>query len=146
MDGLNLDEMLDDLRRLVETESPSDDPEALRRSAEVLAEVISSRLGPGVEIIEGDGRASVVLPDPPPVQQPIPIWIGGNAGRTRQRVAERAQGWMPMPNPAAFAKTTRSPVLDGPDDLSRFIADLHRRADDAGRTTITLCQVQMNMN
>jgi hypothetical protein len=41
---------------------------------------------------------------------------------------------MPMPNPAAFAKTTRSPVLDGPDDLSRFIADLHRRADDAGRT------------
>ena len=53
MDGLNLDEMLDDLRRLVETESPSDDPEALRRSAEVLAEVISSRLGPGVEIIEG---------------------------------------------------------------------------------------------
>ena len=67
------------------------------------------------------------------VQQPIPIWIGGNAGRTRQRVAERAQGWMPMPNPAAFAKTTRSPVLDGPDDLAHFIADLHRRADEAGR-------------
>ena len=41
---MNLDEMLDDLRRLVETESPSDDPEALRRSAEVLAEVISCLL------------------------------------------------------------------------------------------------------
>ena len=89
--------------------------------------------GQGVEITEGDGRTSVVLPDPPPVQQPIPIWIGGNAGRLRQRVAERAQGWMPMPNPAAFAKTTRSPVLDGPEDLSRFITDLHRRADEAGR-------------
>ena len=89
--------------------------------------------GEGVEITEGDGRTSVVLPDPPPVQQPIPIWIGGNAGRTRQRVAERAQGWMPMPNPAAFAKTTRSPVLDGPDDLAHFIADLHRRAHEAGR-------------
>jgi len=53
VDGLNLDEMIDDLRRLVETESPSDDPEALRRSAEVLSEVITSRLGPGVEIVEG---------------------------------------------------------------------------------------------
>ena len=38
--------------------------------------------GDGVEITEGDGRTSVVLPDPPPFQQPIPIWIGGNAGRT----------------------------------------------------------------
>ena len=25
------------------------------------------------------------------------------------------------------------PVLDGPDDLAHFIADLHRRADEAGR-------------
>jgi len=50
VDGLNLDEMLGDLRRLVETESPSDDPGALRRSADVLAEVITSRLGPGVEL------------------------------------------------------------------------------------------------
>jgi glutamate carboxypeptidase len=53
VDGLNLDEMLGDLRRLVETESPSDDPGALRRSADVLAEVITSRLGPGVELIDG---------------------------------------------------------------------------------------------
>ena len=53
MDDLNLDEMIDDLRRLVETESPSDDPEALRRSAEVLSEVITARLGPGAEIVEG---------------------------------------------------------------------------------------------
>ncbi|MEO0493317.1 MAG: TIGR03619 family F420-dependent LLM class oxidoreductase [Actinomycetota bacterium] len=90
--------------------------------------------GDGVEITEGDGRTSVVVPDPLPVQAPIPIWIGGNAGRTRQRVAERAQGWMPMPNPAAYAKTTRSPVLDGPEDLARFVADLHRRADEVGRT------------
>ncbi|MEM8708151.1 MAG: TIGR03619 family F420-dependent LLM class oxidoreductase [Actinomycetota bacterium] len=90
--------------------------------------------GDGLEIAEGDGRSSVVRPDPSPVQSPVPIWIGGNAARTRQRVAERAQGWMPMPNPAAYAKTTRSPVLDGPEDLERFVTDLRRRADEAGRT------------
>ena len=31
--------------------------------------------GQGVEITEGDGRTSVVLPDPPPVQQPIPCLL-----------------------------------------------------------------------
>ena len=38
---------------------------------------------------------------PAPVQQPIPIWIGGNAKLTLRRVAERAQGWMPLRGPAA---------------------------------------------
>ncbi len=36
---------------------------------------------------------------PTPVQDPLPIWIGGNATLTRQRVATVAQGWMPMWNP-----------------------------------------------
>lgn len=48
-----LDAMLEDLRRLVETESPSDDREALTRSAEVLAQILTERLGPGVELIDG---------------------------------------------------------------------------------------------
>ena len=52
LDGM-LDAMLDDLRLLVETESPSDDRDALMRSAEVLARIITERLGPGVELIEG---------------------------------------------------------------------------------------------
>jgi len=33
---------------------------------------------------------------PRPVQDPIPIWIGGNAKITLRRVAERVQGWMPL--------------------------------------------------
>ena len=37
---------------------------------------------------------------PRPVQIPIPIWIGGNAKLTLRRVAERAQGWMPLTGPA----------------------------------------------
>lgn len=71
---------------------------------------------------------------PTPVQDPVPIWIGGNATLTRQRVATVAQGWMPMWNPPEFAATRRSPVLDGIDDLARMLADLRDRCAAAGRT------------
>jgi len=45
---------------------------------------------------------------PRPRQQPIPIWIGGNARITVQRVAERAQGWMPMMSNETVSTTTRT--------------------------------------
>ncbi len=51
-DQVDLDAMLDDLRRLVEVESPSRDVEALEASARVLAGVIESHLGGRVEFIE----------------------------------------------------------------------------------------------
>ena len=71
---------------------------------------------------------------PTPVQDPVPIWIGGNAALTRQRVATVAQGWMPMWNPPEFAATRRSPVLETLDDFVAMFADLRSRADAAGRT------------
>lgn len=72
---------------------------------------------------------------PPPVQDPLPIWIGGNARLTRQRVATVAEGWMPMWNPPEFAATRRSPVLDSLDDLATMLDDLRVRCDAAGRAT-----------
>lgn len=45
---------------------------------------------------------------PRPVQNPIPVWIGGNAKLTLRRVAERAQGWMPLTGPAEMFSTVRS--------------------------------------
>ena len=74
---------------------------------------------------------------PPPVQDPVPIWIGGNAKLTRQRVATVAQGWMPMPNPPQFAATRRSPVLENFDDLAVMLDDLRARKAEAGRTEPT---------
>ncbi|NBP51311.1 MAG: LLM class F420-dependent oxidoreductase, partial [Actinobacteria bacterium] len=76
-------------------------------------------------------RDAVALPTP--VQDPLPIWIGGNAARTRQRVATVAEGWMPMWNPPEFAATRRSPVLDDLDGLARMLADLRERCAAAGR-------------
>lgn len=45
--------MIEDLRTLVEVESPSSDPEALRASAEVLADLIARRTGRAADIIDG---------------------------------------------------------------------------------------------
>jgi probable F420-dependent oxidoreductase len=71
---------------------------------------------------------------PTPIQDPVPIWIGGNARVTRQRVATVAQGWMPMWNPPEFAATRRSPVLETLDGLAEMLDDLRARAAAAGRS------------
>jgi probable F420-dependent oxidoreductase len=36
---------------------------------------------------------------PRPVQQPIPIWVGGGTRAALRRVAERGDGWIPQGNP-----------------------------------------------
>jgi len=84
-------------------------------------------------VVTGTDRTDEIVALPTPVRGTIPIWIGGNAARTRQRVVDHAAGWMPLPNPAAVARSRRSPVLDGPDDLAAMLADLQHRADVAGR-------------
>lgn len=68
-----------------------------------------------------------------PKPRSVPIWIGGNSQRSRQRVAEVGDGWNPFPNPAALARTARTPVLETLDDLARMLDDLWRRVDAAGR-------------
>jgi probable F420-dependent oxidoreductase len=67
---------------------------------------------------------------PAPVQQPIPIWIGGNAPITRRRVAERAQGWMPLLGPAQVSATARTPHIGDTDDLAAKIAEVKDLAGD----------------
>jgi probable F420-dependent oxidoreductase len=69
---------------------------------------------------------------PRPVQQPIPIWIGGNAKITRQRVAERAQGWMPLLVPPEVAKTARSPTVSGLDEVIELMKPMREAAAERG--------------
>ena len=63
----------------------------------------------------------------------IPIWIGGNSQRARQRVAEVGDGWNPFPAPAAMAGVVKTPRLETLDDLAVMLDDLWRRVDVAGR-------------
>ena len=74
--------------------------------------------------------AKNVIQRPRPTQNPIPIWIGGNAKITRRRVAERAQGWMPMGIPEEMAKTTRSPHIGSNSVLGDMIAEVKDLAGD----------------
>jgi probable F420-dependent oxidoreductase len=63
----------------------------------------------------------------------VPIWIGGNSQRSRQRVADGADGWCPFPAPALLARTVKTPVLETTEDLARMLGDLWRRVEAAGR-------------
>jgi probable F420-dependent oxidoreductase len=71
-----------------------------------------------------------VIARPRPVRQPIPIWIGGNATITVNRVADRAQGWMPLTSHVDISATTRTPHLATVADLATRIAALKQRAGE----------------
>jgi len=71
-----------------------------------------------------------VIARPRPVQDPIPLWIGGNAKLTLRRVAERAQGWMPLTGPAEMATTTRTPHLDSIESIGERLSVLQDLAGD----------------
>jgi probable F420-dependent oxidoreductase len=69
-----------------------------------------------------------VIARPMPVQNPIPIWIGGNSRLTRRRVGERAQGWMPLLGPPTLNVTARTPALGTLDELATTIAEIREVA------------------
>lgn len=63
-----------------------------------------------------------------------PIWIGGNSGRARQRVAEKGDGWAPFPAPRELAATSRTAGLSTIEDLAVALDDLRARLDAQGRS------------
>jgi probable F420-dependent oxidoreductase len=76
---------------------------------------------------------------PRPTTQPHPpIWIGGNSGKARQRVADHGDGWCPFPAPTIVATTARTASLETTEQLAEAIDDLHRRLDAAGRDPATV--------
>ncbi|MEE8166776.1 MAG: LLM class F420-dependent oxidoreductase, partial [Myxococcota bacterium] len=70
---------------------------------------------------------------PTPVQPEIPIWIGGNSKLSRRRAVEKAQGWMPMPNPRALGRRRRTVNVDGIEDLRALMTYMNDHADSIGR-------------
>jgi probable F420-dependent oxidoreductase len=63
----------------------------------------------------------------------IPIWIGGNSGLARSRVAEYGDGWNPFLAPKNIAGAAKTVVLETAEDLSRLLEDLWQKVDAAGR-------------
>lgn len=89
-------------------------------------------------------EARDVIARPRPVQDPIPVWIGGNAKVSRRRVALRAQGWMPLLGSAQLTATARTPAIESLQDLTTLIGEVRDLAAASGRTeTIDiLCSYQ----
>jgi probable F420-dependent oxidoreductase len=79
-----------------------------------------------------------VIARPRPVQDPIPVWIGGNSKLSRRRAAERAQGWMPMGGPPELSASTRTVAISGQDELARMIREVHEAAAAAGRPPVDI--------
>lgn len=63
--------------------------------------------------------------NPMPIQQPIPIWIGGNADPVLRRIARMADGWLPNYRTAADA----APALA---KLDRYLAEAGRSRAQLG--------------
>ena len=86
---------------------------------------------------EGTGfTAGGVSANPKPAH--VPIWIGGNSALTRRRVARSADGWNPFPAPANLARTARTPVLEGLDDLAPMLEHLWTEAEAVGRAASSI--------
>ena len=67
---------------------------------------------------------------PRPTTPRIPIWIGGNSSLTLRRVAERADGWMPLIGPAEMSSTVRSPPIESVDAIATRLTMLRELAGD----------------
>ncbi len=76
---------------------------------------------------------------PRPVSNPHPpIWIGGNTGAARRRVAEKGDGWCPFAAPPQLAQTARTAAMDSIEALADGIDDLRRRLDKTDRDPSTI--------
>ncbi|MCK9905014.1 LLM class F420-dependent oxidoreductase [Parafrankia colletiae] len=75
-----------------------------------------------------------VIARPRPVQIPIPIWIGGNSKLSRRRIAERAQGWMPLVGPPELSAAVRTAAIGSLGELTGMINEVREAAAAAGRS------------
>ena len=84
------------------------------------------------DLVGSTFEARNVIARPLPVQERIPIWIGGNAAVTRHRVATKAEGWMPLHVPPGASKTVRTPVVDDVTRLAEIVAEIKDRSSSRG--------------
>ncbi len=71
--------------------------------------------------------------NPKPIQNRLPIWIGGNSKLARRRAAQMGDGWCPFPAARVMATTAKTVPLETIDDLAGMLDYLWERVDEAGR-------------
>ena len=75
---------------------------------------------------------------PGPVQNPLPLYVGGNARRAIRRVVELADGWNPFftISSGVDINTTRTAAMTGVDDLRAGIDYMREYCEKLGRKDI----------
>ncbi|MEY3679858.1 MAG: F420-dependent hydroxymycolic acid dehydrogenase [Actinomycetota bacterium] len=84
------------------------------------------------EAVAHDGiefQARDAICRPRPVQQPIPVWIGGNSRLSLERVARGGFGWMPMMTSTVVSNTTRTAHIGSASELATKIRQLREMAE-----------------
>jgi len=72
---------------------------------------------------------------PKPVQQPIPIWVGGESGPALRRTARYANGWYPVCTNPQFPMHTLSKFKSG---IARFRRVVEKAGRDPSEITLAL--------
>jgi probable F420-dependent oxidoreductase len=85
-------------------------------------------------------KALGVVMRPQPVQRPHPpLWLGGNAGIVRRRVARWGSGWQPLVGGGpGLARTTRTRPIENDEQLAALITELKGWTEDEGRDPASL--------
>jgi probable F420-dependent oxidoreductase len=76
---------------------------------------------------------------PAPLQQPIPVWIGGNGTRAMRRAAALGDGWLPMSVTEEEAAVSLTPPLATFGDLSDRIARVNTMRAESGGDPLEIC-------
>ena len=80
-------------------------------------------------------KFSDVVFTPKPVQQPIPIWVGGESGPALRRTARYADGWYPVSTNPQFPMHTLSKFKAG---MARFRGVVEKAGRDPSQITVAL--------
>ncbi|WP_297494459.1 TIGR03619 family F420-dependent LLM class oxidoreductase [Acidocella sp.] len=70
---------------------------------------------------------------PGPVQQPVPLYVGGNAKRAIRRAVELADAWNPFFTAPGIDTTSRTATMTGVDDLAAGITYMREYCESFGR-------------
>ncbi len=76
---------------------------------------------------------------PTPVQQPLPIWIGGNGMRAMRRAAEIGDGWLPLSVNEAEAAVSQTPPLFTFEHLADRIGTMTRLREETAKGPLDIC-------
>jgi probable F420-dependent oxidoreductase len=80
-------------------------------------------------------KFSDVVFTPKPVQQPIPIWVGGESGPALRRTARYADGWYPVSTNPQFPMHTLGKFKAG---IARFHGVVEKAGRDPSQITVAL--------